>query len=135
MSLPDRIEAKIDRSGDCHLWTGYVEKNGYGRAKFRGEMWLVHRLVYALEVGPIPPGMQIDHVRTRGCTSRACVNVAHLEAVTLTENALRARKTHCLRGHPYDEANTYVDPSTGYRRCRRCHADAERARWTARRAA
>lgn len=50
-----------------------------------------------------------------------------MEIVTRGENALRgngpmalnARKTHCPKGHPYDEVNTYIDPK-GKRRCRIC---------------
>jgi hypothetical protein len=36
---------------------------------------------------------------------------------------LNVAKTHCTRGHPYDEANTYLFPKgTGVRRmCRACH--------------
>jgi hypothetical protein len=63
------------------------------------------------------------------------VNPEHLEPVTGRENALRgesfvaanARKTHCPAGHAYDTTNTYVDKN-GYRECRTCHREQERAR-------
>jgi len=62
-----------------------------------------------------------------------CVNPDHLEPVTLQENnrrgnstsAINARKVECVRGHAFDEANTYVR-AAGNRLCRRCHADEER---------
>jgi hypothetical protein len=40
------------------------------------------------------------------------------------------RKTHCPAGHPYDDANTYVNPK-GWRCCRLCQRESRR-RWQAR---
>lgn len=37
------------------------------------------------------------------------------------------RKVQCPSGHAYDEANTYVDPF-GFRHCRTCQKDRDRAR-------
>lgn len=116
-----RFWAKVDK-GDgngCWLWTG-PRSRGYGLF-WCSRTLRVHRIAYELLVGPIPEGLTLDHVKARGCTSRACVNPAHLEPVTNAENARRARlgfrghpgdgsangqKTHCPRKHPYDEANT-----------------------------
>jgi hypothetical protein len=72
-------------------------------------------------------GLQVDHL----CKNRACVNLAHLEAVTGQENnqrsgspsALNAVKTHCVNGHEYTEANTYRD-KIGRRSCQICRARA-----------
>lgn len=123
--LPENLERKIDRSGECHLWVGAVDPDGYGRACHRRRMWLAHRLIYTLEVGPIPRGMTIDHVRSRGCASRACVRLDHLEVASRRENVLRgdtlaavnAAKTHCPNGHVYDGLD-----SRGWRVCKRCRA-------------
>jgi len=80
-------------------------------------------------VGPIPDGLTIDHL----CRNRACVKPAHLEAVSQRVNTLRspiavaainARKTHCKRGHAFDDLNTRVSigPNGQRRRdCRACH--------------
>lgn len=111
--IEDRFEAKIDRQLDgCWLWTGATMRNGYGVFKVGSSAGtvLAHRFSYEIHVGPIPDGMQIDHVRDRGCTNRHCVNPAHLEAVPQRENLRRgdgfvgfnSRKTRCPNGHPYD---------------------------------
>jgi hypothetical protein len=98
-------------TSDCVLWAGSVSPEGYGyvNGKPRGKLY-AHRLAYERIHGPIPVGLEIDHL----CRVRHCVNPDHLEAVTRRENQLRgfglsgvaARRTHCPKGHPYDEANT-----------------------------
>lgn len=126
MSLPARIEAKIDRSGTCHRWTGAHDSDGYGRVRWDGDNRKAHRVVFELTVGPIPEGHDIDHVKDRGCVYRDCVNVEHLEPVTHRENLLRgdtitarnAVVTHCPRGHSYaTEGSTH---KRGFRYCKRC---------------
>lgn len=108
---------RIDAETNCWLWTGTIRSGGYGR--WPGEKGsLAHRVSYELHRGPIPAGMQIDHL----CRIRHCVNPDHLEPVTHAQNARRgafATKTHCSNGHPYDAENTYID-KTGSRKCRAC---------------
>lgn len=109
---------------ECWPWQGPVNKDGYGSMKVGADRFPAHRYVYEHLVGPIPDGLHIDHVRARGCTTRACVNPAHLEPVTQTVNtmrgdcppALNARKTRCPQGHEYDKV--YVDAQG--RKSRRC---------------
>jgi hypothetical protein len=112
----------------CWTYTGYVKPDGYGRAWHAGRMVYPHRAVYEVLVGPIPAGLQLDHL----CRNRACYNPAHLEPVTQTENARRGirgeqlrSQTHCVAGHLYDEDNTYVTPD-GRRNCRTCRRAADR---------
>ena len=121
----ERFWARVDKSaeGGCWLWTGTTFSTGYGALWVDGGQKLAHRLSYEMNVGPIPGGRQLDHL----CRVRACVNPEHLEPVTIRENLMRgetnaaanAAKTHCPYGHPYDEVNTYVNPS-GHRVCREC---------------
>jgi len=141
--LTERDEARFwskvapaDANG-CRLWTA-GKCQGYGSFRCGVKIAKVHRISYELAKGPIPEGLVIDHL----CRVRHCVAPEHLEAVTSAENVRRspvapsvvnAAKTHCLQGHPYDEANTYVT-SHGYRSCRTCRR-AWRRTWKQRHAA
>lgn len=127
--LPPNITARISAEGTdgCWLWTGGKNPNGYGRVfdKGAGALRQAHRLVYERLVGPIPEGLQLDHL----CRVRNCVNPEHLEPVTARENTIRgdtgpgrnARKTHCMRGHEFTPENTRIRPN-GSRMCRTCRA-------------
>lgn len=121
----------MDNPSGCWLWIGGT--NGrYGR--FCRDIY-AHRFSYEMHYGPIPEGLEIDHL----CVVPLCVNPNHLEAVTQRENNLRSksppivnmRKTHCKRDHEFDEANTWFRKN-GHRNCRRCHAENERSKRHAR---
>lgn len=120
-----RFWAKVEKTGTCWLWLGGRSRTGYGKFGLgTGKGWkLAHRTAYELAVGPIPEGRQLDHL----CRVRHCVNPAHLEPVTRTENVRRGlaglwgrSKTHCPKGHEYTDGNTYRNPTTGARSCREC---------------
>lgn len=120
---------RVVRDGDCWIWTGHKNRCGYGRLTVDGRRIAAHRLAYELLVGPVPDGLELDHL----CRNRACVRPSHLEPVTHRENTLRgdtivaaaAAATACPQGHAYDEANTYRYPD-GRRDCRTCRADRRR---------
>lgn len=82
MSLPPGFWDSVDRTtvDGCWLWTGTVDGSGHGLAKVAEQGWpeRAHRLVYAAEVGPIPAGHVVHH----RCRVPACVNPAHLEAMS-----------------------------------------------------
>ena len=104
----------------CWPWIGALTSGGYGSVGLGGSVVQAHRVVYRLLVGPIPDGLQLDHL----CRVRNCVNPDHLEPVTPQENMLRAkaatRRTHCKRGHEYTPENTYR-ADDGWRACRACY--------------
>lgn len=82
MKLPDHIEAKIERTDDCWLWSGDKSSNGYGRAWYKGIRSAAHRVVYGILTGNWCEGKQLDHK----CCTRNCVNPDHLQPVTAKKN-------------------------------------------------
>ena len=123
--VADHFWGKVAKSDGCWKWTASRDRHGYGHVMVdRGRSRLAHRVAYELVVGPIPTGTVLDHL----CRNPPCVNPAHLEPVTQTENLRRAAAfvTHCPQGHPYEDGNTYVDPSGG-RRCNACRRERDRA--------
>ena len=117
---------RVNKTEGCWLWSSFRDPNGYGRTYWKGRYQYTHRIAYELSVGPIPEGLDIDHL----CRVPACCNPAHLEPVTHAENMARgahAMKTHCKSGHEFTEANTRRKRKT--RICRACvNADGLRRR-------
>lgn len=121
----------VDKSSSCWTWR-LAKSKGYGVFTYGKRLAgsrFAHRVAFVLAKGPIPPAMVIDHI----CRVRSCVNPDHLRLVTNAVNilvgvspcAINARKTHCVKGHPFDEVNTYRSPK-GYRVCRPCRSEAKR---------
>jgi hypothetical protein len=124
-------------TGDCWRWIGgFFKETGYGKFYVNRYPHYAHRWVYQWVVGPIPDGLELDHL----CRNRWCVNPKHLEPVTHQVNAQRGdagkatgarnkAKTHCRNGHEFDEVNTGRD-HRGDRVCRACMRDhAKRHYW------
>lgn len=138
-TVPERWLEKVDRRGsvECWPWTASRDPDGYGRFQeptpygqrhIRAHVWIMRELY-----GEIPPGAVAMHE----CDHPWCVNPAHLRFGTPFENnadkvrknrhavpwgtpLARARQTHCKRGHPFDDENTYVS-SRGHRACKTCN--------------
>lgn len=129
--LNDRLWGRVEFTNTCWLWDGVLSSGGYGHVSINGKLKMVHRLAYEFCVGPIPDGLQLDHL----CRVRHCMNPDHLEVVTNRENILRgeglaainARKTHCKRGHEFDGVDSFIN-SEGGRVCRICRRAGERRR-------
>lgn len=119
---------ELDLLEGCWLWKSNINENGYGYFKINYKNMRAHRVSYQYWNGPISKNYEIDHL----CRNRSCVNPQHLEAVTHQENTKRGlqskphlnqhvNKTHCKRGHEFNEKNTYVKDSS--RHCRICHKE------------
>jgi len=106
--------------GPCWLWTGCVDRDGYGQHKIRPRQYKAHQVVYEVVYACSKlPGYQYDHL----CRVHRCVNPTHLEPVTPKENSERsapATKLLCKRGHPFD----YWNGKNRY--CRACNAEHHR---------
>jgi len=69
----------------CWIWQLGQFPNGYGQVGVDGRKMGAHRFYYEREKGPIPEGLEPDHL----CRNRDCVNPDHLEPVTHSENVRR----------------------------------------------
>lgn len=131
----ERFWSFVEKSDGCWLWRGGRRGTGtYGgfwHSPARGTLG-AHRFAYEMAHGsPVPEGLTIDHL----CRTPLCVRASHLEAVTPRVNVLRgdtvtaanAQKTHCYRGHPFDEENT-VYTTDGRRNCRTCRRARHKAK-------
>lgn len=96
MTRPTPIDVRlwrlVDRGSadECWPWIGSTNQEGYGHIRKGGKYSAnlgVHRVAYELLVGPIPDGLEIDHL----CRNTRCVNPAHLEPVSSMVNAQRGR--------------------------------------------
>ena len=118
---------KKSQFGDCILWTGYVDKFGYGKLHI-SYVFGVHQIAYTVSNGEIPKNLVVDHL----CRNRCCVNTDHLRLITQKENilcgagptAINSRKEKCSNGHPFSEENTAIINNTKqnrkFRICRIC---------------
>lgn len=131
-----RFLRHVDKTDTCWLWTGNTagstQRYGYFRpgSKATDPKIPAHRFAYEQWVGPIPEGMEVDHVAARGCTSKLCVRPDHLEPVTHSENRERGRLTMCRKGlHDLTLAENQRWDKDGNRRgCAACHKIAAQRR-------
>lgn len=92
----------------------------------------VHILVLEAFVGPRPsPDMDACHandIRTDNRVSnlRWDTKTANAQDAVRNKRLVQQQRTHCPQRHEYTPENTYIKPSEGRRRCKRCLGDAQR---------
>lgn len=127
----------------CRIYHGRPDPR-YCSVMIEGRRTGAHRLAYEIWVGPIPPGFHVHH----SCGNKVCIEPTHLEAVSprdhvlekhaetiapaisaaIAESArLRREQTHCVRGHEFTPENTWIRKE-GFRQCRACLRERQRAR-------
>lgn len=135
-TLAERLMAKVDKTWSdkgCWLFEGARVPFGYGQLRRDSNPQtpkvLAHRASWEVHRGPIPRGMLVLH----HCDVPNCVNPDHLYLGTFQDNTrdmiarkrnpMLVAKTHCRRGHAFDEKNTRLRPRDGRtrRECRACN--------------
>ena len=125
----DLFYEKTEWKEECLIWTAAKDSGGYGCLTVKGKHWRAHRFIYSILKNGIDSKLTIDHL----CRNRSCVNIQHLEQVSVGENVLRgisspaqnARKTQCIHDHEFTPENTYIRPD-GKRMCKACAAASSR---------
>ena len=128
-----RFQSKCKKRGDCIIWTGLKDKDGYGIIGIRHRNHRAHRVAMWLADRAIPTGFVVNHT----CRRRDCVNPQHLSAISASDNSkkdstsagyINSQKTHCKNGHEFDRKYS------GRRYCSVCESEKTkrlRAKWKA----
>ena len=119
-TVEERFYSKVARGDGCWEWIAAKCQLGYGKFWLEGQMREAHRVSYELTHGPVPDGLELDHL----CRNTSCVNPEHLDPVSHRENCKRVPQPDvCPQGHT-DFSINY----RGHRFCRTCKVQEQRRR-------
>lgn len=96
-SLHDRLLAHAVQRGDCLLHMRNVKRSGFAGIKYQGEVIGVHRAMWMVHHGPIPPDMNVVHT----CERLNCIHEPHLRLATAT---IRNQTNVAMREHAWGGA-------------------------------
>lgn len=102
----ERFAALTEVRGDCLVWTGTTDPNGYARISVSGRRVFAHRYAWEQANGPIPDGMYLDHE----CWNPSCCRPEHLRLATPGENSQYRKGANAGRDLPrnvYRHAGKY----------------------------
>lgn len=106
--LKDRLLARrhILTTG-CWIWTGAVDRYGYGKVKFQGQLLKVHRASMH-----VFKGMRLDApcLVCHSCDVPACFNPDHLREGTYTDN-IRDKWLRRRQGVTWDDSGKFISAS------------------------
>jgi hypothetical protein len=100
-NLADRFEAKVDRSGEHHVWLGSKKADGTGTFKVDGKVVTAQRMAWELANGPLAEGdgvkpcadtkscVRVDHLSLRPGAAPRCVSTASLPTTRQRRRAVR----------------------------------------------
>lgn len=120
----------IDEKG-CWNFTGKTNDGGYGLIKYKGKRVTVHKIFFKL----LKPDEYKDNLLVcHSCNNRLCFNLYHTYMGTHLDNykdSVKAgttvlgvvAKTHCPKGHEYNQESTKTDPKTGNKQCKICYIE------------
>lgn len=100
----ERFWSKVDRSGECWLWTEAATKDGSGRIKLRGRRFLAHRVSFSLAGQVLDPSLVLRHT----CRNAACVRPEHLEQVSQGDNV----RAGPVAGHKWSSRSSRLTTGT-----------------------
>ena len=122
-----RFSLYVHKTNSCWIWTGSINKNGYGQFHYQRKTWRVHRLLYTWKKGIVPLDKELHHT----CQNKICVNPDHLELINKIDHSkyhgqIREKADECPQGHQFNEKNTGRSKSGRY--CRIC-TNQRRGNW------
>ena len=103
-TLAERFWSRVDKQGNCWLWTGARDSNGYGKFWVAPCLKMATHVAWLLEIGSWPVNCMCHH-----CDNPSCVRASHLFDATRKENTQDAmrkgRMVNPMRGRKHTQAS------------------------------